>query len=76
MSPYSKAQQAMAILKDAVYSYLETKGEPARNVEIGRALGINKGHVTHDGHISRTILKIMEYEEVVKQDQDGKWRLR
>ena len=78
MTPYSKAQQAMAILKDAVHSYLETRGETgATNAEIGRALGIYKGHVGHEGHISRTILAIMESEEVVNQDPDSKaWSLR
>ena len=78
MSPYSKAQTAMAILKDAVHSFLETKGtDGASNAEIGRALGIYKGHVGHEGHISRTILGIMESEEVVKQDEGSKaWSLR
>tara|TARA_Y100000588_G_scaffold394294_1_gene513995 strand:- start:403 stop:639 length:237 start_codon:yes stop_codon:yes gene_type:complete len=78
MSPYSKAQTGMAMLKDAVHSLLETKGAAgASNAEIGRALGIYKGHVGHEGHISRTILGIMESEEVVKQDKDSKaWSLR
>ena len=78
MSPYSKAQTGMAMLKDAVHSLLETKGaDGASNAEIGRALGIYKGHLGHEGHISRTILGIMESEEVVKQDKDSKaWSLR
>ena len=40
----------MAMLKDAVHSLLETKGaDGASNAEIGRALGIYKGHVSHEG---------------------------
>ena len=78
MSPYSKAQTGMSMLKDAVHTFLESKGAGgASNAEIGRALGIYKGHVGHEGHISRTILGIMESEEVVKQDGETKaWFLR
>lgn len=47
------------------------------NAEIGRTLGIYSGHVGHEGHISRTLLAIMESEGVVSQHSDSKrWRIR
>ena len=77
MSPYSKAQKAIAILKDAIYCYLEQRdGKPAKNAEIGRALGIYFGHMGHEGHISRSLLSMMESEEVVEQNGDKEWVLK
>ena len=35
------------------------------------------GHVRHEGHVSRTLLGLMESEEVVRQDTESKkWFLR
>ena len=47
------------------------------NAEIGRRLGIYQGHIGHEGHISRTVLGLLENEEVIVQDKQTKtWRLR
>jgi hypothetical protein len=77
-SPYLKAQTAIAYLKAAVHETLVNAPEGGlKNVEIGRRLGIYMGHVEHEGHISRTILAMMEAEGVVEQSPDTKcWKLR
>jgi hypothetical protein len=71
---YRKAQTAIAELKSATFELLE-RGEIAKtNAEIGRSLGIYMGHIGHEGHISRTILSLMEDEGSVIQDgKGGKW---
>ena len=75
---YALAQAAMASLKASVRTgllYGPTEG--MKNAELGRTLGIYSGHVDHEGHISRTILALMEREGVVEQDENTKkWRLR
>jgi len=63
--PYQVAQTGMAQLKSAIYSLLQSNPKGLKNVEIGKALGIYKGHVSHLGHIPRTLLAIMEEEGVV-----------
>ncbi len=75
---YLLAQDAMSKLRVAVYILLKDGPESGlRNAEIGRSLGIYSGHVGHEGHISRTILSLMEAEGVVEQDKETKaWRLR
>jgi len=74
---YPLAQRAMADLKAAVFILL--KNGPAaglRNADIGRTLGIYAGHVEHEGHISRTLLALMEKEGVVQQDpQSKRWTI-
>jgi hypothetical protein len=76
-SLYSRAQYAMADLKGAVYELLAGSESPLSNAEIGRRLGIYQGHVGHEGHISRTVLGLLEAEEVIVQDKKTKmWRLR
>ncbi len=75
--PYRLAQHAIADLKAAVVSVLR-EGPPTglRNADVGRSLGIYSGHVGHEGHISRTLLSMLENEGVVQQDQESKlWRL-
>lgn len=75
-TPYFKAQQGMALMKDAVYILLKDcspKGE--RNVDIGKSLGIYGGHKGHEGHISRTILETMQSEGVIEQREDKLWYL-
>lgn len=76
-SPYQKAQTAIAYLKAAVYEILVMAPEAGlRNVDIGRALGIYTGHVEHEGHISRTILALMEADGTINQDKESKsWTL-
>lgn len=75
---YHLAQKAIADLKAAVRQVLErAAGEGMTNAEIGRTLGIYGGHVGHEGHISRTILAVMESEGVVAQEAATKrWSIR
>ena len=75
---YALAQSAMASLKASVRTVLlHGPAEGMKNAELGRTLGIHSGHVDHEGHISRTILAMMEREGVVEQDETTKkWRLR
>ena len=75
---YLKAQTALAALKASVRTVLLYGPQDGmKNAEIGRTLGIYSGHVDHEGHISRTILALMEREGVVEQDETTKkWRLR
>ena len=70
---YRIAQKAMADLKTAVY-FMISKGpeDGYANAEIGRKLGIYTGHICHEGHISRTILGILESEGILKQTQETK----
>lgn len=76
-SLYTRAQRAMAELKGAVYELMVENQEGLTNAEIGRRLGIYQGHVGHEGHISRTILAMLEAEEVVVQNRETKaWSLR
>ena len=75
---YADAQAAMASLKSAVYRVLlDAAPDGLKNVDVGKTLGIYAGHVSHEGHIPRTLLAIMESEGVVEQDSATKhWRLR
>ena len=66
----------MAELKGVVYELIAHSQAPLTNAEIGRGLGIYQGHVRHEGHISRTLLALLENEEVIVQDADKKWHLR
>ncbi len=75
--PYHLAQGAMADLKSSVHLLLQDFPEGLTNAVIGRSLGIYSGHVGHEGHISRTILAIMQAEGVVEQNTATKvWKLR
>jgi hypothetical protein len=75
---YRLAQTAMAELKAAVRSVVEFAGDGGiTNASIGRTLGIYSGHVGHEGHISRTLLAMMESEGVVVQEPTTKrWKIR
>ncbi|MCJ7975144.1 hypothetical protein LOS88_20230 [Aeromonas veronii] len=75
---YQLAQSAIADLKSAVYLTLEASGDAGlTNAELGRSLGIYGGHVGHEGHISRTLLGLLENEGVVVQVADTKrWFLK
>lgn len=69
MTPYERAQIALANLKVAVYELLVQAGEEdLSNAEIGRALGIYAGHVGHEGHISRTVLEMLQHDGVAEQN--------
>ena len=76
-SNYELAQSALVQLKTAIFKALQAAtDEGLRNVDIGRALGIYQSHKGHEGHISRTLLAIMEAEGVVTQDKETKaWKL-
>lgn len=75
---YALAQESMAGLKAAVHRLLSTAPPDGwKNADLGRLLGIYSGHVGHEGHISRTVLGMMEAEGTVVQDEASKkWRLR
>jgi hypothetical protein len=74
---YGLAQDAMAKLREAIHLLLACNGDDGlTNAQIGRSLGIYSGHVGHEGHISRTLLALMEAEGVVQQDEKKRWSLR
>lgn len=74
---YVKAQLALAELKGAVVAILERTGGSMTNAAIGRSLGIYAGHKGHEGHISRTLLAMLENEGVVEQsEKDQTWSIR
>lgn len=77
VNAYQIAQRVMADLKGAVCEMIASAPDTGlTNAEIGRALGIYSGHIGHEGHISRTLLAIMEAEGVVHQDKATKrWAL-
>ncbi len=75
---YAIAQSAIADLKSAIHLIMNTNDSIGlKNAEIGRTLGIYAGHIKHEGHISRTLLAIMEKEGVVEQNEETKlWNLK
>ncbi len=75
---YREAQNSISVLKSLVRTVLEYAPEDGlKNSEIGRSLGIYSGHIEHEGHISRTLLAMLEAEGVVVQSPDNKkWKLR
>jgi DNA-binding IclR family transcriptional regulator len=78
---YGRAQRAIADLKTSILQVLSVSGSKGlRNADIGHALGVNMGHSgsgRHEGHISMTLLQIMQEEGVVERDTDSKrWRLK
>lgn len=77
-SLYTRAQRAMAELKGVVYELVAASGpDGLSNAEIGRSLGIYQGHVRHQGHVSRTILAMLQAEQVLQQNRSNKrWTVR
>lgn len=77
MNEYQVAQRAIADLKAAVLSFLDHRGS-ATNAEIGRALGIYFGHGVqhgrHEGHVSRSILRLLADEGLVEQLPNKAWQ--
>jgi len=74
---YRRAQVALAELKSAVLDILVEEHSGITNAEIGRALGIYRGHVGHEGHISRTLLELLRADGTAEQDPETKrWRLK
>lgn len=78
MLPYQRAQIGMAQLKAAVFELLQNVPDGGlSNAQVGRSLGIYSGHAGHEGHISRTLLSMLEQEGVARQDPGTKrWVLR
>lgn len=76
ITSYGIAQRAIADLKAAVYSVVKHGPDGGlTNAEIGRMLGIYMGHLGHEGHISRTILGLLESEGLLEQDSyTKKWK--
>lgn len=67
----------MAELKGVVYELVAGSPDGLTNAEIGRKLGIYQGHVGHEGHVSRTLLGLLEVEQVLVQDKTTKrWSVR
>jgi hypothetical protein len=76
-SLYTRAQRAMAELKGAIYELVANSPEGLTNAEIGRKLGIYQGHVGHEGHVSRTLLALLEAEQALVQEEKTKrWSVR
>ena len=77
LGAYYRSQLAISELKTAIFELLaSTSLAGLTNAEIGRALGIYHGHIGHEGHVSRTLLGLMEQEGVVQQDDESKrWNL-
>lgn len=77
-SLYIRAQRAVAELKGVVYELVAGAGpDGLTNAEIGRSLGIYQGHVRHQGHVSRTILAMLQAEQVLEQNRSNKrWTVR
>lgn len=74
---YHCAQVAISDLKAAVHFVLADAPDGLTNAQVGRTLGIYGGHVGHEGHISRTLLALLEGEGVAEQDSQSKrWRLK
>lgn len=75
---YVRAQHAIAELKGAILDLLAATPEGLSNADVGRTLGIYQGHSSgQEGHISRTLLGLLEEEQVVTQDKKSKlWRIR
>ena len=75
---YQLAQSAIADLKSTVFISLEERGiNGLTNAELGKSLVIYSGHIGHEGHISRTLLSLLESENVVFQEENSKrWFLK
>jgi hypothetical protein len=81
MSPdaeiYAKAQHGLTEVKASVLRLLLAAGKQGlKNSQIGRGLGIYAGHVGHEGHISRTILAMLEAEGLIRQEAPASRRQR
>lgn len=79
MDEYAVAQRAIADLKSATLSLIRREG-PVSNAKLGRALGIYFGHGSqqgkHEGHVSRSILRLLADEGLVEQTATKEWRYR
>lgn len=75
---YHLAQKGIADLKAAILALITSAGnEGLTNAEVGKALGIYRGHSQsgHEGHVSRFLLERMREEQVIVQGDGKRWRL-
>ena len=75
---YHLAQKGIADLKAAILALIVNAGdEGLTNAEVGKALGIYRGHSEkgHEGHVSRFLLERMREEQVLVQADGKRWRL-
>ena len=78
---YEQAQLAITMLKSSIYNLLsESKEHGLRTVDVARKLGIRGGvgpnnDIRHWDWISKTILSMMEREEIV-ECKELHWFLR
>lgn len=71
---YKQAQLGITELKSAIFELLERSKTGLTNADIGRSLGIYMGHEGHEGHISRTLLALMEREgAILQRGERGPW---
>ena len=73
---YGMAQDGINRIKSAILGLIIQAGDDGmRNVEIGKSLGVYSGHTAgeHEGHISRSLLNILQNEGMVEQRTDKKW---
>jgi len=74
---YNRVQRAITEIESAIFELLRMYPGGLTNAEIGRYLGIYFGHDGHEGHVSRSILALMEKKGVVQQPiRRGPWQLR
>ena len=74
---YEQSQMAIAMLKSCIYKVLEKNKETGlRNSEISAKLGIRTGDGKQRDWITKTILTMMEREEVVEQSDNKLWHIR
>lgn len=75
---YNLAQRAISDLKTAIHIVLSESKAELKNVEVGKKLGIYHGHSgKHEGHISRVLLELMQFEGLIEQNSKTKtWSLK
>ena len=74
---YEQSQLAVAMLKSCIYKVLEeNKATGLRNSQIATKLGIRTGDGKQRDWITKTILSMMEREEVVEQTENKFWHLK
>ena len=73
---YTRAQAAITEIESAILELLTANPSGLTNSEIGRRLGIYFGHDGHEGHISRSILAVMQTKGIVRQQSKrGPWEI-
>ena len=75
---FAKAQEALALTKEAILRVLSQYPNGLKNSEIGRLLGVNADFLEEQsGWFCYTVLKIMEMDRSVEQTvPKGPWKLK